>query len=81
MKLSEMLMEWAEENDLHEPGNGPCHCDICQKFVPAAIEIEMLLINWRQTENTSKWQEADRELWHFAGNLSNPPNNVLQPNG
>ena len=39
-KLSKMLMEWAEENELHEPGPGPCHCDICQRFVPMAIVLE-----------------------------------------
>ncbi len=42
MKLSKMLMEWAAENELHEPGDGPCHCDVCQRFVPAAISQEKL---------------------------------------
>jgi len=41
MKLSKMLMEWAEENEMHEPGDGLCHCDFCQIFVPAAIEAEI----------------------------------------
>ena len=40
--LSQILMEWAEENELHEPGDGPCHCDICQRLVPAAIGQEEL---------------------------------------
>jgi len=70
MKLAKMLMEWASEIGMHDPGNEPCRCDVCQRLVPEAIKQEQELAGvmgrWIASDNSAAFPAADEEMWEYA---------------